>query len=107
MGKNLRNVAIVGATGAVGQELLSCLGQRDFPVGQLRLLASPRSAGKALSFRGEDVKVEALSERSFDGIDIAFFSAGGETSKVTAPRAVAAGAVGIDNSSAFRVDENV
>ncbi|MCS6923898.1 MAG: aspartate-semialdehyde dehydrogenase [Fimbriimonadales bacterium] len=97
-------VAIVGATGAVGQELLQVLAQRDFPVRSLRLLASERSAGKTLTFRGEPVRVEALRPDSFEGIDIAFFSAGGARSKEFAPYAVQAGAVVIDNSSAFRMD---
>jgi aspartate-semialdehyde dehydrogenase len=102
-----RNIAIVGATGAVGLELISCLETRGFPVGTLRLLASPRSAGKTLRFRGEDLPVEALSDASFAGIDIALFSAAGATSKQYADAAVRAGAVVIDNSSAFRMSPEV
>ncbi len=98
------NVAIVGATGAVGVELIQCLEARDFPVSRLKLLASPRSAGKRLPFRGGWLTVDALDDSSFDEIDLAFFSAGSGTSKTYAPRAVAAGAVVVDNSSAFRAD---
>ena len=97
-------VAIVGATGAVGLELLQVLEERNFPVRSLRLLASERSAGKRLAFRGERIPVEVLRPDSFAGIDIAFFSAGGARSKEFAPYAVQAGAVVIDNSSAFRMD---
>jgi aspartate-semialdehyde dehydrogenase len=103
----LRNVAIVGATGAVGVELMSCLETRGFPVGTLRLLASPRSAGRTLPFRGQDLPVEALTEASFAGIDIALFSAGSSISRHYAAAAVRAGAVVIDNSSAFRMDPDV
>jgi len=74
-------VAIVGATGAVGAELIGCLERRDFPVRELRLLASPRSAGKVLSFRGAPVTVQALDEASFEGVDLAFFSAGATLSR--------------------------
>ena len=98
------HVAIVGATGAVGQELLRVLEERDFPVHRVRLLASERSVGKQLAFRGEPIPVEALRPDSFRGIDLAFFSAGSAVSKEFAPRAVQAGAVVIDNSSAFRMD---
>ena len=100
-------VAIVGATGAVGVELLHCLSQRRFPLGQLRLLASARSAGRTMSFEGREIAVEELTEASFAGVDIALFSAGGEQSRRFAPLAVAAGAVVIDNSSAFRMDPDV
>lgn len=104
--QTLRNprVAIVGATGAVGGELIRCLEARDFPVSGLRLLASARSAGRTLSFRGEALTLEALSERSFEGVDLALFAADAETSRTYAPLARAAGAVVIDNSSAFRLD---
>ncbi|MBX7198695.1 MAG: aspartate-semialdehyde dehydrogenase [Rhodospirillaceae bacterium] len=102
-----RSLAIVGATGAVGVEFLHCLAQRNFPVGKLKLLASYRSAGKTLPFRGEALTVEALTEDSFQGVDIALFSAGGETSKKYGPIAVKAGAVVVDNSSAFRMDAGV
>jgi aspartate-semialdehyde dehydrogenase len=104
---NPKNIAIVGATGAVGIEMLRVLERRNFPVASLRLLASPRSAGKKLTFRGEEITVEPLTEKSFDGIDIALFSAGGGISKEFAPHAVKAGAVVVDNSSAFRMDPKV
>ncbi len=99
-------LAIVGATGAVGVELLECLERRRFPVSQLRLLASARSAGKTMTFRGSELPVAELTEDSFAGIDIALFSAGGGISKRFAPAAVRAGAVVIDNSSAFRMDRS-
>jgi aspartate-semialdehyde dehydrogenase len=101
------HVAIVGATGAVGVELLRVMERRDFPVADLRLLASPRSAGKSLEFRGQDLSVAALEQNSFAGIDLAFFSAGAGTAKQFAPIAQRAGAVVIDNSSAFRMDTDV
>jgi aspartate-semialdehyde dehydrogenase len=100
-------VAIVGATGAVGVELLRVLEQRRFPLSALRLLASPRSAGKSLAFGGAPFTVEALGPHSFEGIDIALFSAGAATAHAHAPRAVAAGAIVVDNSSAFRMDPGV
>lgn len=102
-----KRLAIVGATGAVGVEMLRVLERRGFPVASLRLLASPRSAGRKLSFRGQELTVEPLSEKSFEGIDIALFSAGGGISKEFAPHAVKAGAVVVDNSSAFRMDPKV
>jgi aspartate-semialdehyde dehydrogenase len=104
---NQPHVAIVGATGAVGVEMLLCLEQRNFPLGKLKLLASARSAGKRVKFRGEDVVVEELTHDSFKGVDIALFSAGGGISKEFGPSAAAAGAVVIDNSSAFRMDADV
>jgi aspartate-semialdehyde dehydrogenase len=100
-------VAIVGATGAVGAELICCLEQRHFPVSELRLLASARSAGKTLKFRGQSLPVRELNEDSFGGVHIALFSAGASTSKRFAPLAVRAGATVIDNSSAFRMDPQV
>jgi aspartate-semialdehyde dehydrogenase len=100
-------VAIVGATGAVGVELIRCLEERGFPVSELRLFASARSAGKTLTFRGLQLTVRELNEHSFSGVDIALFSAGGSTSKRFAPIAVRAGATVIDNSSAFRMDPSV
>lgn len=106
MGKDF-TVAIVGATGAVGAELLRLLEQRAFPVRRLRLLASPKSTGKRLPFRGEELPVEALSDESFKGVDFALFSAGASTSKVFAPIAVKAGTTVIDNSSAFRMEPGV
>ena len=102
-----QHVAIAGATGAVGTEFLKLLEARDFPMKSLRLLASSRSAGSKLKFRGENLEVEELTPKSFKGIDIAFFSAGGSRSKEFAPHAVDCGAVVIDNSSAFRMDEKV
>jgi aspartate-semialdehyde dehydrogenase len=100
-------VAIVGATGAVGVELLQCLEQRKFPLKELKLFASARSAGKTMKFRGKDLRVEELGEGSFAGVDIALFSAGSGTSKKFAPAAVKAGTVVVDNSSAFRMDAGV
>ena len=102
-----KNVAIVGATGAVGVEMLQCLEQRNFPVKSLTLLASARSAGKRMNFRGEEVEVKELTHESFTGIDIALFSAGGGISLEFGPSAAAAGCVVIDNSSAFRMEADV
>ena len=102
-----KTVAVVGATGAVGVEILKCLEERNFPVKSLRLLASPRSAGKTLPFRGKPVAIEALDKDSFNGVDVALFSAGSGISKEFAPHAVAAGAVVVDNSSAFRMDKDI
>jgi aspartate-semialdehyde dehydrogenase len=104
---NQPHVAIVGATGAVGVEMLLCLEQRNFPLGKLKLLASARSAGKRMEFRGEEIVIEELTHDSFKGVDIALFSAGGSISKEFGPSAAAAGAVVIDNSSAFRMDSDV
>ena len=102
-----KKIAIVGATGAVGKEMIKVLGKRDFPVKELILLASARSAGKTLRFRGEDIVVQELTEGSFEGVDIALFSAGGSISLKYAPLATKAGCVVIDNSSAFRMDPSV
>ncbi len=101
------NVAILGATGAVGQELLELLAERKFPLKELKLLASPRSAGSKIIFNGQEITVEAVNEKSFEGVDIVLASAGGSTSKAWAKKAVEAGAVVIDNSSAFRMDDDV
>ncbi len=101
------HVAVVGATGAVGLEMIKTLEKRNFPAGKLTLLASARSAGKKLTFRGAEITVKELTRDSFAGIDIALFSAGGGISKEFAPAAVAAGCVVVDNSSAFRMDETV
>jgi len=106
MAKNY-HIAIVGATGAVGGEFLRVLERRNFPVGKLRAFGSARSAGKQVQFRGESIPVEELTDKSFDRIDIALFSAGGETARKFAPAARAAGAIVIDNSSAFRMDPAV
>ena len=100
-------VAIVGATGAVGRELLGVLERRRFPLAELRLYASPRSAGTLLQFQGRDIAVTALTEESFAGVDLALFSAGSGTARDYAPVAVRSGAVVIDNSSAFRMDPAV
>jgi len=100
-------LAIVGATGAVGVEFLRLFEERHFPISKLLLLASARSAGKTMRFDGRDVLVEELTEDSFQNIDIAFFSAGGSISKKYAPIAARAGAVAVDNSSAFRMDPKV
>ena len=101
------NVAIAGATGAVGAELIRLLEEREFPVRQLKLLASAKSVGKSLEFKRERVRVELLSENSFEGVDIALFSAGAGTSRQFASPAVACGAIVVDNSSAFRMENEV
>jgi aspartate-semialdehyde dehydrogenase len=106
MNRNL-HVAVAGATGAVGIEMLKTLEKRTFPVSKLTLLASARSAGKKLRFRGEELPVMELGRNSFKGVDIALFSAGGGISKEFAPIAADSGCVVIDNSSAFRMDERV
>jgi len=100
-------VAIAGATGAVGVEFLRCLEERPFPLASLRLLASARSRGKKMTFAGREIEVEEMTKDSFAGIDIAFFSAGGSLSKEFGPIAAKAGAVVVDNSSAFRMDPAV
>ncbi len=101
------NVAIVGATGAVGHELLKVLAQRDFPIRSLKLLASERSAGTTLDFRGVPHVIEAVSAQSFTGIDVAFFSAGASRSREFGPIAIESGAIVVDNSSAFRMHPDV
>jgi aspartate-semialdehyde dehydrogenase len=101
------HIAIAGATGAVGAELLRVLERRNFPVAKIRALASGKSAGKSVSFRNQSIPVEELGEDSFDKIDIAFFSAGGERSRKFVPIARNAGAIVIDNSSTFRMDPDV
>jgi aspartate-semialdehyde dehydrogenase len=101
------HVAVVGATGAVGNEMIKVLEQRKFPVGKLTLLASERSAGKEIEFNGKPVPVETLTEDSFKGIEIGLFSAGGSISEKFAPIAAAAGCVVVDNTSAFRMDPEV
>jgi aspartate-semialdehyde dehydrogenase len=107
MKKDSYTVAIVGATGAVGEQLLEVLEERLFPVGELRLFASERSAGQFLEFRSRRLRVEVLREDSFAGVDLALFSAGRSVSARFAPLAVAAGAVVIDNSPAFRLEPDV
>ncbi len=103
----MTRLAVLGATGAVGETLLRVLEEREFPLDELRLLASERSAGQTRRFRGEDIEVQLATEDSFDGCDIAIFSAGATRSRTFAPHAVAAGLVVIDNSSAFRMDPEV
>jgi len=103
----MKTVAIVGATGAVGGELLAVLEHRQFPVGRLIPLASARSAGQTVTFRGEELTVQEATPESFAGVDIAFFSAGATRSRALVPAARAAGAVVVDNSSAFRMVDNV
>ena len=105
--KSAYNVAIVGATGAVGQTFLDILSERNFPIDNLKLLASSRSAGKKIEYKGKEYTVEELTHDSFNGVDIALFSAGASRSKEFAPSAVKAGAVVVDNSSAFRMDKDV
>lgn len=101
------NVAVAGATGAVGNQMITCLEERDFPVKTVKLLASHRSAGRQLRFRGETVAVEEMTKDSFKGVDIALFSAGGSTSKEFAPIAAESGCVVVDNSSQWRMDPDV
>ena len=101
------HVAVVGATGAVGAEMIKTLEKRNFPVGKLTLLASVRSVGKQLKFRGKGITVSELTKDSFNGVDIALFSAGGSISQEFAPVAAQAGCIVIDNSSAFRMDDAV
>lgn len=103
----LYNVAVVGATGLVGRKMIQVLEERMFPVGNIKFLASERSAGKEVQFGGEVHRVETLTERSFSGVEIALFSAGATVSKEMAPHAVRAGTLVIDNSSAFRMDPAV
>jgi aspartate-semialdehyde dehydrogenase len=105
--KRKYNVAVAGATGAVGGAMLDVLERRDFPLNELRLLASERSVGKKLKFRNQEIPVRLLSKDAFDGIDIALFSAGSARSLDFAPAAAAAGAVVIDNSSAYRMDDEI
>jgi aspartate-semialdehyde dehydrogenase len=100
-------VAVVGVTGAVGQQMVACLEERNFPVGRLVPLASERSLGKTVTFLGKEISVEVLNEDSFDGVEIALFSAGGGISKEFGPIAARAGAVVVDNSSAWRMDPDV
>jgi aspartate-semialdehyde dehydrogenase len=104
---NNPSVAVVGATGAVGTELIACLEQRDFPLRDLRLFASPRSAGRRLMFRGDGLPVHELTEGALKGTDVALFSAGSATARRFAPEAVRQGAVVVDNSSAFRMSADV
>ena len=107
MGSKRLNVVVAGATGAVGNQMIACLEERNFPVGKIKLLASSRSKGRELTFRGQTVRVEEMTEDSFKGMDIALFSAGGGTSTHFAPYAAKAGCVVVDNSSAWRMDPDV
>lgn len=101
------NVAVVGATGAVGQKIIKILEEKNFPIQKLKLLSSKRSAGTTVNFKGSEIIVEEATNDSFNDIDIALFSAGGAVSKQLAPEAVKRGAVVVDNTSAYRMDENV
>ncbi|WP_096269837.1 aspartate-semialdehyde dehydrogenase [Paucisalibacillus globulus] len=101
------NIAVVGATGAVGQKIIKILEEKNFPIQQLKLLSSKRSAGTTVNFKGSEIIVEEATNDSFNDIDIALFSAGGAVSKQLAPEAVKRGAVVVDNTSAYRMDENV
>lgn len=105
--KDAPSIAVVGVTGAVGQEFLSVLSDRNFPYSSIKMLASGRSAGKKFTFEDVEYVVEELTENSFSGVDIALFSAGGGISKKLGPVAAKCGTVVVDNSSAFRMDENV
>ncbi|KAJ6910836.1 aspartate-semialdehyde dehydrogenase-like [Populus alba x Populus x berolinensis] len=105
--ENAPSLAVVGVTGAVGQEFLSVLSDRDFPYRSIKMLASKRSAGKQLTFQDRNYTIEELTEDSFDGVDIALFSAGGSISKHFGPVAVDKGAIVVDNSSAFRMEEGI
>ncbi|GAA0448804.1 MAG: aspartate-semialdehyde dehydrogenase [Bacillota bacterium] len=105
--KTAYDVAVVGATGAVGQKIIQLLEEKDFPINELKLLSSKRSAGSKQRFKEKELTVEEATPESFSGVDIALFSAGGSVSKALAPEAVKRGAVVVDNTSAFRMDENV
>lgn len=107
MSQKQYNVAIAGATGAVGELMIQVLEERNFPVGEMRYLASSRSEGKVMKWKGEDLVIQEMTRDSFGGIDIALFSAGGGRSKEFAPAAVDAGAVVVDNSSAFRMEKDI
>ncbi|MFH2011977.1 MAG: aspartate-semialdehyde dehydrogenase [Pseudomonadota bacterium] len=107
MKKEKYSVAVVGATGAVGNEMVKILEERKFPVGELKLLASGRSAGSYIEFCNNDIKVDILDEDSFKGVDIALFSAGGSVSEKFAPIAASSGSIVVDNTSAFRMDSQV
>ncbi|WP_268963947.1 aspartate-semialdehyde dehydrogenase [Pseudalkalibacillus berkeleyi] len=102
--RNEYNVAVVGATGAVGQQMLKTLEQRNFPIASLKLLASKRSAGKKVTFKGKEYTIEEATPHAFEGVHIALFSAGGAISKELAPEAAKRGAIVVDNTSAFRMD---
>ena len=105
--KDRYTVAVVGATGAVGNEMVLTLEERDFPIAQLRLFASERSEGKIMEFKDAEIPVEVINDKSFQDIDIALFSAGAERSKKWAPVAAQSGCVVVDNSSQWRMDQKV
>jgi aspartate-semialdehyde dehydrogenase len=107
MAEKMMNVAVAGATGAVGNQMIACLEDRNFPIRSVKFLASKRSVGRRLRFRGDMIEVEELTEKSFKGMDIALFSAGGSTSDHFAPFAAGDGCVVVDNSSAWRMDPEV
>ena len=107
MAEKKLNIAVAGATGAVGKQMITCLEERNFPVKSIKFLASHRSAGRSLNFRDKEITVEELIEDSFNGVDIAIFSAGGGTSEKFAPCAVKDGCIVVDNSSAWRMDPDV
>ncbi|WP_314586207.1 aspartate-semialdehyde dehydrogenase [Paenibacillus terrigena] len=102
--QKLFNVAVVGATGAVGEQIIGLLEKRNFPINQLKLLSSARSAGTKVTFKGQEIVVEEAKPESFEGVEIALFSAGGDVSKALAPAAVERGAICIDNTNAYRMD---
>lgn len=101
------SVAVVGATGAVGQQMLKTLEERDFPIASIKLLSSKRSAGKKVLFKGKEVVVEEATPEAFEGVQLALFSAGGSVSKALAPEAAKRGAICVDNTSAFRMDKDI
>ncbi|UJL47979.1 aspartate-semialdehyde dehydrogenase [Virgibacillus sp. NKC19-16] len=105
--KTAYNIAVVGATGAVGQKIIQILENKDFPINELKFLSSERSAGKKIQFKGKEITIEAAVPNSFAGVDIALFSAGGSVSKQLVPEAVKHGAVVVDNTSAYRMDKDV
>ncbi len=107
MAEKSYSVAVAGATGLVGSQMLACLAERDFPIKSIKMLASARSAGRTIQFKGESFTVEELTEKSFKNVDIAFFSAGGAVSKKFAPIAAADGCVVIDNSKTWRMDPDI
>ncbi|MEK8130174.1 aspartate-semialdehyde dehydrogenase [Paenibacillus filicis] len=102
--QKLFNVAVVGATGAVGEQIIRLLAERNFPIQELKLLSSARSAGSKIAFKGQDIVVQEATPDSFEGVDIALFSAGGDVSKALIPEAISRGTVCVDNTSAFRMD---
>lgn len=102
--QKLFNVAVVGATGAVGEQIIRLLAERNFPIQELKLLSSARSAGSKISFKGQEITVQEATPDSFQGVDIALFSAGGDVSRALVPEAIKHGAVCVDNTSAFRMD---